>query len=202
MSSGLDGGSAVGIGDGGERDMSGLRGLAQIFNTLGLLIPTPVLVAIAVGLVLFGVPVWLDNARTREVRGLVRQISRTAQGDESDRLVERAFTVADQRRSRLVELGREAHRRQLTRLRDRAWEQLDRIDPSAGRRERALVVPPATRDRFPLEAQIAVAGMLESGAHGAARTRLTQALDRFPEDSELLALRDRLEAAERAIGNV
>lgn len=175
--------------------MAGLRALAQIVSALRGLVPTPVLVAIVTAMVLYGVPVWIENARVKEVRGLVRQISRNGgDGPAADPLVDRVMTLATPKAERLVELGREAHRRQLTRLRDRAWVELERLDPATARRERALVEPPKIRDRFPLEAQVAVAGMIESGAVEAARSRLAAALERFPDDPELLALRDRLEA--------
>lgn len=177
--------------------MSGLRGLSQIVGALRMFVPLPVLVALVALLFLAVAPIWLENARTKEVRGLVRQISRSGQGEEAERLTERALGLADRRTGRLVELGREAHRRQLTRLRDRAWERLAELDADMARRERTLVQPVPTRDRFPLEAHVAVAGMIESGAWEAARSRLDLALARFPGDPELLALRERLDAADR-----
>jgi hypothetical protein len=171
-----------------------MSNLFKLLKQLAGLIPTPVLIAILAAVVVFGGPLWLENARMKEVRGLVRQISRAGgEGPEAERLGEKVFKLAADKSSRLQVLATEAHRRQLVKLRDKAWTVLQPIDPVAvarQRKETAEVVK--TGDRHPLEAQVAVEQLLEGGAPAAARARLEKGLLKFPTDPGLLALREKL----------
>jgi hypothetical protein len=178
-----------------------VAGVIQVAKLLQGWVPWPVALGALAVLLVMGGPSWLESARHRELRGVVRQIGRVHDRPEDrETLVARAFRLAGQRPDRLTTLGREAHRRALPHLRDRAWDALQALDAPAAARERSAITRDVTRRPANLE-QLAVEALLAEGAVDAARVRLDLARTHHPNDEALRRLTEQLGRKDHADGS-
>ncbi len=170
-----------------------MAGVIQLAKLLQGLVPWPVALGGLAVLLVLGGPSWLESARHRELRGVVRQIARVHDRPEDrEALVARVFRLAGQRPDRLTTLGREAHRRALPHVRDRAWEALQALDAPAAARERSALAREPSRRPATLEL-LSIEALIAEGAVDAARLRLRAARAQHPQDEALQRLSHQLE---------
>jgi hypothetical protein len=150
-----------------------------------------VVVAVAVG-----GPAWFDNVRGKQIRGQIRKMLRAERPTEKASHADEAMALAGDRPRRLVILIREAHKYQLNELRDRALRVLKEGGQAPADVEvlEKLVRPESKAAPTSLEAVVRVEQLLDAGLVVGAEEQLSAALERFPRDRELLALRERLSA--------
>jgi len=173
------------------------RGIGDIVGILQQLLPPWALAILAVVVAIVGGPAWFDNVRGKQIRGQIRKLLRAEDAEARARHGEQALALAAERPRRLVVLVREAHKYQLTDLRDRALQRLregGRAQADVEVLER-LVRPENKAAPTPLESVVRVEKLLDTGLVVGAEEQLAAALERFPRDPELLALRARVEAA-------
>lgn len=165
------------------------RGLGDIFQTLGSLLPPWALALVALLLAVVAGPSWFDNVRIKQVRGRIRKMLRATTAERVP-LAEQALVLAAARPARLVALVREAHKYDLRDLRDEALRRLHRTGraPEDVRVLRELVQPKKPTYRDPLQAVVKVERLLGLGLVVGAREELELALAQHPEDADLQAL--------------
>lgn len=169
------------------------RGIGQIMEALGQLLPPWVVIALLAVLVVALAPSWLETTRQRQVRARVRRAVRVRSRREQD--LAAAVELAAGRPRRLVTLAEEAIRFQLTEVRDRALAELEASGghPKDLQRLRKQIEAEDRPPTHPLEEVARVGQMLEAGAVERARARWEQATEVFPDDPDLRALGERLD---------
>jgi hypothetical protein len=177
------------------------RGLGDVMQILGSLLPPWALAGLGVVLAVVAGPAWFDNVRSKQIRGVIRKMLR-ATTPEKVPLKEQALELAARRPRRLVALVRESHKYDLKELRDAALARLEALGsaPEDVRVLRALVKPPPPPLRDPLQAVVKVERALELGLVVGAREALAEGLRQHPDDPDLHRLRDEVEALSDASG--
>ncbi|MCB9686616.1 MAG: hypothetical protein H6738_08035 [Alphaproteobacteria bacterium] len=165
------------------------RVLGQLIETLSMFMPLKVVLGIVVILGLLGAPFWLESVRDRQIRGTVRRMVR-AERPERDELANRVLTLADGKPGRLRAVVEAATRYDQRDLRERTLALMEK-GPGADDavRFREATVVKRWRPRDPLEAVVRVESLRAEGMDGAAEEHLQAALEVFPDDPELQALR-------------
>ena len=170
-----------------------LRGISDIATTLNMLLP-PWAVATLIGVVLLvALPAWINSVRTKQIHGRTRRMVR-ADPEERSRLLEEILDIAGDRPSRLLAVVHNADKYGLRDVRNRALDLLE----ATGKAEEdvARLRMKAAPQRKPvghvIEVALSIERMIEQGMLPAARVRLDEALQRYPEDPELRALQERL----------
>lgn len=172
-----------------------MAGLSTLARMLGDLLPARFLIPALVVLVLALLPVWVENMREKQIRGVVRRMVR-AEPTERDALVAQALALAGQKKRRLTALAGEAIRYDQRPLRDQALTLLEQAGGAEDARSlRKRIDPPKTRYRDAVEAAIKVEALLAEGLTEGAREQLALARTQFPTDPELEALQGRLPSA-------
>ena len=173
-----------------------LRGVGDIVQLLTGLLP-PWAVALVVGAVLVAaLPAWIRSGKSKRIRGDVRRMVR-AEAGRRDRLEGDVLDRAGRDKHLLELTVKEARRREMRSLAERAMERLRGLpgaDPFVARLQ-ADPPPkqPEKRWGHPIEAAAAIHTLIENGATAAAAERLAEVRARFPDDDELRALASRLE---------
>lgn len=172
-----------------------VRGFGEVLESLGQLLPPWVVATVAFVLLVAVLPAWVDNVRSKQVRGAVRRMVRASDQGRLD-LAERAMRLAGRRPTRLTALVEHAHRYQQLDLRRRGLAMLQRVDPAGAEHLLATIERDRPKQVFhPLEVVVRVERLLDEGMIDAAAARLDEALARYPDDPDLLALRSRLRSA-------
>jgi len=174
-----------------------LRGLTDLIEPLRHLLPTEVLVLLAIALAIVVAPAWWRSVRVRQIKGHVRRAARAHGPAERRDEVDGAFRKVGGSGRLLVDLAEHAHRAGLHDVWQRAVEKLERSGklPLESQRLRHKAAPPprALRDRD--EAVVRAELQLSQELWAAARETLDEALARFPDDPDIArldrALRDR-----------
>jgi len=171
------------------------RGIGDIVAILQSALPPWALALVAVTVVLVGGPAWFDNVRGKQIRGQIRKMLRADGPGARAAHADEALQLAAERPRRLVTLVREAHKYQLNDLRDAALERLRDGGKSPADVEvlDKLVQPESKAAPTSLEAVVRVEKLLDAGLVVGAKEQLDAALDRFPNDPELLALDRKIE---------
>ena len=168
-----------------------MRGLEDIFQAIHLLPPwaatlCSVLLAIAAFMIVF---------RRLTMRRIQNAVRRRVRGDERTRqqMAQQALALAGDRFALLSLLASEALRRQQMGLAKEALQRLEQTSKGKAeakrlRNARKRVRTPATH---PIEVCQNVESLLKQGMHDAARKRLQEGLERWPDDADLLSLSDR-----------
>lgn len=179
------------------------RGLPELLSTLTTAVPPWVLAVAVVALLPLVVPAWLRYVRGKQIRGRLRTAFRETREARRAALIDEAFSLAGERPLLVVVLADAALAMGMRLVVQRAVERLDALGgPVADRRRlRRELKGEARAAGHPVEEVVVVERMLDEGLLVAARARLDEALARFPADAELIALRDRLRAAEGAVGS-
>ena len=143
------------------------------------------------------IPAWLFWLRSKQIKGVLRRWGRADDVEERTALADEAFRLTGGRGRLLVALMDEAHRLDYRPIWTRALEELERTGqcPQDVARIRAKITverPPALH---PVEEAVHVERMLGEGLLEPAWERLAPALERFPDDPDLIDLRDRIAAA-------
>lgn len=173
------------------------RGLSEVVEALGLLLPPQVLAAAAILLVLLALPGWLYGVRVRQIRNALRRTVRAAPA-QRPALIARAFERAGHNPHLLALIVEDARKRDLPQAAQAALRQLDehpKGGPLAAKLRASVSRPPPPLAR-PIEAIARVEALLDGGATEAARAAVLEALEAHPEDPDLAALRARLDVEE------
>ncbi|MCA9494464.1 MAG: type II secretion system protein [Myxococcales bacterium] len=165
------------------------RVLGQLVETLSMFMPLKVVLGIVAILGLLAAPFWLESVRDRQIRGTVRRMVR-AERQERDALAHRVLSLADGKPGRLRTIVEAATRYDQRDLRERT---LALMEKGPGARDavrfRETTTVKRWRPRNPLEAVVRVEALRAEGMEAAAEEHLQIALETFPDDPELLALR-------------
>lgn len=167
--------------------------VGQVLNSLVPGWAIPVVLGVAGVLML---PPWLESVRSKQIKGAVRRMVRA---DEAlrEQLSDRALALAGHRRLRLIGLVQEAIRYGQRELIEAGLVRLE-SDPRGRRDAQALrdrIRKPGQRFRDPTEASVRVSALIEAELFVGAQEQLDEALERFPDDPELLQLREALLAS-------
>ena len=173
-----------------------MRGFGDLVTAV-LWLPWWLQALLAAAVVLWIAPRFGYRIRSKQVREAIRRRVRAAPS-ERDALAERALERAGHDPELLAELVREARKR--TQL-DLVGEGLTRlvITPEGRRLAQSLrseQARPTGEVVHPWESEARIRALLDAGAHEAARARLDEALERFPDSEDLRALRAELASAD------
>ena len=171
------------------------RGVGDIFQLLVWLFPPWAIALIAALTLLAALPGLRYGQRTRRIKSSIRQMVRADPARRSE-MFERTLATAAEDGHLLALVAREARKRSLPDLYQRALEQLDAHPTLAHQADvvRGETRRPKTHKRHPLEAAIAVENLIEEGLTTRAREQLEDALQDHPRDAALLELAARLDA--------
>jgi hypothetical protein len=163
------------------------RGLSDLVNTLFVMLPTQVVIVVMVIGAALLFPGWLFSMRSKQIRGLIRRRVRAA-GDERAELADEAMLIANEKGPLLIALAREAikmnqrhlFQRAITKLNELSLysEETAELEASISRETQALL--------HPVEVLLATERLLNLGMNHAAKERVEEALQRFPDNEELL----------------
>jgi hypothetical protein len=173
-----------------------MPGIGQLIADLSALVPPWVLWTLALVLLVVAVPGYQYSIRERQVRERVRRMVR-AEPARRAQLVEDALTLAGRNPHLLALVVREARKRTLPLVQDRALAVLDAGDAAMQqeakrlRSEVAVVDPMLGRPHAMAAAALA---MLEAGNPEGARSRVEAALSQHPNDPVLRAAATRIAA--------
>jgi hypothetical protein len=169
-----------------------VRGITDITGTIGMFLPPWALALLGVLLVAAAFPFWLNSMRIKQISGRSRRMVR-AEHDERQRLANEILDLAGDNSTRLLAAVEQTTRYGLRALRTECVARLR----ATGERSKDLaqILAKEAPERKPIghaiEAIVTIERMLEEGLGPAARTRLDEALTRYPHDPELLQLKER-----------
>lgn len=178
-----------------------VRVAQQLIEAVTSLLP-PWMVAPVLGvLVLLSVPLWLNSVRNKQISGAVRRLVRAPDAVAREALLKRIWSLAAERPSRVLVIVREAIRYDQRQLMNEAMDWLDARGEAVEdlRIIRGKMTPEPKPVGHPLEVAVTVERLVEEGMHEAARSRLNDALARYPKDADLMALSRRLNAVENPL---
>jgi len=178
-----------------------VRVAQQLIEAVTSLLP-PWMVAPVLGvLVLLSVPLWLNSVRNKQISGAVRRLVRAPDAVARAALLERIWSLAAERPSRVLVIVREAIRYDQRQLMNEAMDWLDARGEAVEdlRIIRGKMTAEPKPVGHPLEVAVTVERLVEEGMHEAARSRLNDALARYPNDADLMALSRRLNAVENPL---
>ncbi len=166
--------------------------IVQLFRDLTGSWPPMVTRLLGAGIALIALATWRHVIRERQIRNLLRQAA-LASGGEREAAIQAAIDLAGDVPRRWGAIAREARLRKLDDVAERATEKLRALGAKSelevlARLEAAAPTPAA----HPLEVAAAVERLIETGALGAARTRLSAGLARHPDHPALRDLAERL----------
>ena len=176
------------------------RVFPDMLAALGMVLPPWAVALVMACVAALMVPGSLYWVRSRRVKGILRSLGRASTDEQRAQLADEAMALATGRPRVLVALADDAHRLGMNLLRDRAMDELRArgAAPKDLRRLGKLVRKDAPPPMHPVEEAVFVERMIDEGLLGAARQRLGPARERFPEDTELAALEERLVVLETA----
>lgn len=171
-----------------------MRVIPELLSTLAQFFPPWILGLLALLIAPVAVFAWLRWLRAKQIRGALRTVFFATDPTKRQAAVDRAFRLAGKREQALIALADTAHQTGLPGVTHRALAQLDAL--GLGRKDvariRAATSKPARRAGHPVEELVVIERFIAEGLTEAARTRLAEALSRFPTDPDLLALNDTL----------
>jgi hypothetical protein len=137
---------------------------------------------------------WVRWLRAKQVRGHLRRAFRSANPADRELAIDAAFAVAGDSALRVVGLTEEAARLGLLPAARRGAERAAALGahPNDLVRLRGMLASERPKARHAVEDVVAVERFLEEGLVERARERLGAALARYPDDADLLALRERV----------
>ncbi len=170
------------------------RMIPDLIGTITGALPLWALVILGTGLAIVLVPSWFHGVRGKQIKTRLRWLGRSNSDAERDRWEREAFELAAGIPRRLVTLAEEAHklnqftlyRRAMVMLEEDGTYELDLI------RLRELTAVKRPRYRHPLEATVAIEQLVKEGMRQEALTRVSEAREHFPDDSDLAALQSTL----------
>lgn len=171
-----------------------LRGLTDLIEPLRDLLPPEILIALGVVLAVVAIPMWWRSVTVRQIKGHLRRAARAHGERAREASIEAAFKRTGGKPRALVDLAEHARRAGLPRAARRAIDELERTGrlPLEVRRLRRETEPADHSLVDPVQAAVRAERMIDLELWTAAHETLAEALDRFPDDPELRALRDRL----------
>ncbi|MCO4746084.1 MAG: hypothetical protein KC912_14910 [Proteobacteria bacterium] len=141
---------------------------------------------------------WL---RSKQIKGKFRAYGRAIGHEQRDAVADEMFALAGGRARLVVTIADEAERLGMKALLDRAMGEL--ANSGAAKADVKRLRDKTEREKpppmHPLEEAVHVERMLDEGLLPGARQRLERALERFPEDAELVDLAERLAIAEQEV---
>jgi hypothetical protein len=171
-----------------------VRGIGDMVQTLTQLLPPWALALVVVAVGMVAVPAWLGSLRSKRLKAVVRQMVR-AEGPARVKLIDEAFVIAS-RPQDLVTLAEAARKMAQHDVHKRALSTLEANGalPAEVRRLRKETARQKGTPVHPVETAVIVERLIKEGAVAAATARLDEALRRFPDDQDLLALSAQLSA--------
>lgn len=158
-------------------------------------LPPWALALIGAALAFWLVPGWFYGVRVKQMKSQLRQAAR-ARVEEARRQHEaRAFELAGRDPRKLVALCDEAWKVNNKPVFQRAFRELH--DLGADRRDLQRLTELSTPERpvyrHPVEAAVAIERLMEQEMFEEAQSRLEETLRSFPDDEDLLSLKNRLD---------
>lgn len=165
------------------------RAFTDIAQLIGQLVPTWLMIPIAIGLGLLALPFWLRSMKSKQISGRARRMVR-ADPDLRSRLRREILELAGETPALLFTAGQQAIKYDLRDLRDVVLERLEATGkaPEDVAHLRSKIEPEKKPIPHPLEVAVNVERLLEEGMIDTARQRLAEALDRYPDDPDLQEL--------------
>ena len=169
------------------------RGVEDMFSALAALLPPWAVAAVGIGIVLVVLPMWVKNLKVKRIRALARRMVR-ADPASREQLFAEILTLAEDNPDRLQATAHIAIKYGVYDLRNEAMRGLERTGALKEelRKLRATFQNEPKTALHPLEVAVNVERLLSEGLYESAQTQLDEALLRFPEDEELLSLRQQL----------
>lgn len=166
------------------------RVIPELLELLGRFLPPEVLAALVVLAAPVAVWGWLRWLRAKQIRGALRTAFLATDPQRRHKAIDRAFELAGKREHALVALLDTAHKTGLRDVTQRAMALMN--DLGVGQQDVARITrelrPEARRAGHPVEEAVVIERFIEQELYGAARTRLAEAMQRFPDDEMLLDL--------------
>jgi hypothetical protein len=175
-----------------------VTGIATLLRMIFTALPPQYAVPIAILGLIAAFPSWLRYVHAKQLRSQVRRVAMTTTTAERRSAEEAAIVLAAGKPRALLALAEEAHRLNQKALWERAIGDLERsnalpVDVAAFRARTAPPPPPPVG--HPLEVLVIARRMLDDGLAAQARSRVVDALARYPDDPELRELLARIDAA-------
>ncbi len=172
------------------------RAFTDIAQLIGQVIPPWALVPLVLLLALAALPFWLQSVKGKQISGLARRMVR-APTEEREQMLERVLALAGSKPALLRTAIEQAIKYDHLDLRKRALAALEDTGkaPQDVAQIRAKLEPEPKPVPHPLEVAVNVERLIGEGMFDTARLRLDEALIRYPRDSDLLALRARVDEA-------
>ncbi len=173
------------------------RGVEDMFTALSMLLPPWAVAAVGVAVLLIVAPMWFSNLKVKRIRALARRMVR-APADVRQQLFEEILEIAAENPNRLEAAAQIAIKYGVYDLRDEAIRRLEATGELRVELQKLIETfkEPPKKALHPLEVAVNIERLIAEGMYDTARTQLEEALSRFPNDKELLALCQRL--SERA----
>jgi len=172
-----------------------MGGINDLVSTLHAMLPQWAVIAVLAGVGLCIVPFWLRSIRLKQIRGKVRSIASTTNPQERQQWIEEVLILANNR----VRLTTLAHAAKAAGLHALATTAIDRLEDTAVSPHEFTTLrdrdpEPGPGPLHPIEVATRIDALLEQGLRENACLLLAQALDRLPNDPDLQAIHDRIEA--------
>jgi len=167
------------------------QGLSDLVNTLFLLLPYELAIVLIIGVAILFLPGWLFAMRSKQIKGLIRRRVRATE-EARGHLAEQALELAAGKGDRLVILAREALKMGQRDLWKSAMDEL-KLLPAHSSEVQELTSEVSREGQpllHPVEVIMTVKRLRELGMNQAALERIEEAIQRFPQDEELLTTRN------------
>jgi hypothetical protein len=178
------------------------QGLADIVNTLFGLLPFEFAIALLLLAAVLVFPGWVFSIRSKQIKGLVRRRVRATE-EERAQLAAKAMELTAGKGDRLIVLARESLKMGQRDLWNTAMNALQLIP--AHTTETKELLGAVSRERkallHPLEVLMTVNRLRSLEMYEAALERVDEALERFPDDAELLSTRHEVLSSIQAAKN-
>ena len=167
-----------------------VRGVGDIVSLLTQLLPPWMMAVVGVVVLILAAPQWFHSMRIKQIGGAIRRMVR-ADASQRAQLSDRAMDLAGHHPKRLLAVAEQAIRYNQTSLRKRALDRLEQTGKLKTdlHRLRHLTKPETKPVGHPLEVVVGIEGLLEQGMLDTARSRLDEALKKYPRDPDLIALK-------------
>lgn len=169
----------------------------QLVKGLAAFVPFPVLVGGIVLAAVLGLPGFLKNIKSRQIRGAIRKVARATTRDTRKVAEDATMAIAATDPHLLLQVAEESLRLNQRGLCERAVKGLEETGELHlhARRLRGELSPKAESHDQAIDALVAVRRLLDGGLTAQGRARLAEARARFPDDADLRDLEGRLATA-------
>lgn len=171
-----------------------MRVVIQLLSSLHQALPPWAFALFLVVTGIVGAKPFYRSILARQIGRAVARVARATTQAERLAAEDDALKLAGQDTGLIAAVGDAAVRYNQPLLGRRVIEILDRMGDTKDvlRLRRAMIPEGPKKSGHPIEIAVAVQRLLDGGLYDAAKSRLDDGLERFPEDPDLLALREKL----------